>query len=131
MEQALDRGGDVISSDTAGRVREMLAGVRERLDLGVDHTIVALMGGTGSGKSSLFNAISGLAFAEVGVQRPTTAEVTACVWAQDAGALLDWLQVPTDRRIEREPVGRARGVDAGAAEPDRHRGAHDPRDAAP
>ena len=102
LEQAVERGGQAIGPDTVARVREILDGVRERLALGVDHTIVALMGGTGSGKSSLFNTIAGLQFAEVGVQRPTTAEVTACVWAQDVDALLDWLRVPTDRRIERE-----------------------------
>jgi GTP-binding protein EngB required for normal cell division len=76
--------------------------VRERLELGVDHTIVALAGGTGSGKSSVFNALSGLEFADVGVRRPTTAEVTACVWAHHADGLLDWLGVSRERRIERE-----------------------------
>ncbi|QTE31339.1 50S ribosome-binding GTPase [Pengzhenrongella sicca] len=79
-----------------------MAGVRERLALGVDHTVVALVGGTGSGKSSLFNAVSGLDFADVGVRRPTTSEVTACVWGTTASALLDWLGVAADRRIERE-----------------------------
>ena len=32
-----------------------LDAVAQRLALGVDHTVVALFGGTGSGKSSLFN----------------------------------------------------------------------------
>ena len=41
--------------------------------LGVDHTVVALVGGTGSGKSSLFNAICRLEFADVG--RPTADDV--------------------------------------------------------
>lgn len=102
LEEALARGGDRIPPSTAESVERVLAGVRDRLALGVDHTVVALVGGTGSGKSSLFNALSGLQFADVGVRRPTTSQVTACVWAHDATALLDWLGVSRDRRIERE-----------------------------
>ncbi len=102
LEDALARGKDQIPARTARRVRAILMGVRQRLELGADHTIVALAGGTGSGKSSLFNALSGFTFAEVGVRRPTTAEVTACVWAHRADLLLAWLGVPQDRWIERE-----------------------------
>lgn len=102
LEAALVRARGQIPARTARRVRSILVGVRERLELGVDHTIVALAGGTGSGKSSVFNALSGFEFADVGVRRPTTAEVTACVWAHDADLLLAWLGVARDRRIERE-----------------------------
>lgn len=102
LEGALGIAGDRVPPKVIGGVRAVLARVRERLALGVDHTVVALAGGTGSGKSSLFNALSGLQFADVGVRRPTTAEVTACVWAHDATALLDWLGVSGERRIERE-----------------------------
>ena len=102
LEGALGIGADRIPSEVADAVRATIANVRGRLELGVDHTVVALAGGTRSGKSSIFNALSRLEFADVGVRRPTTAEVTACVWARDADPLLDWLGVPTDRRIERE-----------------------------
>jgi energy-coupling factor transporter ATP-binding protein EcfA2 len=102
LEGAIGIGGSRVPSDVVDSVRAVLAGVRERLDLGVDQTVVALAGGTGSGKSSVFNAISGLDFADVGVRRPTTAKVTACVWAHDASRLLDWLGVAEERRIERE-----------------------------
>ena len=102
LEEALARGKKQIPARTARRVRAILVGVRQRLELGVDHTIVALAGGTGSGKSSVFNALSGFTFAEVGVRRPTTAELTACVWAHRADLLLAWLGVAPDRRIERE-----------------------------
>lgn len=100
LEAAAAHAGTVLPVDA--RVPALLASVRERLALGVDHTVVALIGGTGSGKSSLFNAISGLAFADVGVQRPTTSRPTACVWAHDASALLAWLGVDPERQIERE-----------------------------
>ena len=99
---ALDVAGDRVPAAVVARVRKTAAQVRERLELGVDQTVVALAGGTGSGKSSLFNAIAGLDFAEVGVKRPTTSSVTACVWGGDGGPLLDWLGVGPDDRIERE-----------------------------
>ena len=102
LAAATELGGSRIPRATAVAVRTALAGVRERLALGVDHTVVALVGGTGSGKSTVFNALTGLEFADVGVKRPTTSAVTACVWAHDASALLDWLGVARDRRIERE-----------------------------
>ena len=88
--EALDRALAVadgrVSPKASARVSTTIDGVRERLALGVDHTVVALVGGTGSGKSSLFNAISGLQFADVGVRRPTTSEITACVWGNGADA---------------------------------------------
>jgi GTP-binding protein EngB required for normal cell division len=67
----------------------------QRLRLGADLTVVALAGATGSGKSSLLNALAGSPVSTVGVRRPTTATATAVVWGQDgAGDLLDWLEVP-------------------------------------
>ncbi|MBP2705564.1 50S ribosome-binding GTPase [Microbispora sp. RL4-1S] len=66
-----------------------------RCGLSVDHTAAALAGATGSGKSSLFNALAGADLAVVGVTRPTTAKAQAAIWGPDgAGPLLDWLDVP-------------------------------------
>ncbi|WP_242448158.1 GTPase [Cellulomonas sp. WB94] len=104
VEEALAVGGDRLDPTVAARVAVSVEQVRERLELGVDHTIVALLGGTGSGKSSLFNAVCGLEFADVGVKRPTTSAVSACVWGEGGEALLDWLGVAEDRRIERESL---------------------------
>ncbi|GIJ00332.1 50S ribosome-binding GTPase [Sediminihabitans luteus] len=101
LEKALDLAGARLDPEVAARVRQAIAGVRERLALGVDHTVVALAGGTGSGKSSLFNRLSRLEFADVGVKRPTTAQITACAWSPHAGPLLDWLEVIPERRIAR------------------------------
>jgi GTP-binding protein EngB required for normal cell division len=78
----------------------------ERLRFGEDHTVVALAGATGSGKSSLFNALAGDAVSQVGLRRPTTGVAHAAVWGgQDAGALLDWLDVP-----RRHLVGTSSGT---------------------
>jgi GTP-binding protein EngB required for normal cell division len=102
LEEALTLAGDRVDPAVTARARAIGDQVRDRLALGVDHTVVALLGGTGSGKSSVFNAVCGLEFAEVGVKRPTTSQAAACVWGTDGEALLDWLDVDADRRIERE-----------------------------
>ena len=61
----------------------------------VAHTVV--LGATGSGKSSLFNALAGAEISAPGVRRPTTGTAHAAVWSEngdDRAALLDWLGVP-------------------------------------
>ncbi|BCJ73410.1 hypothetical protein CS0771_29540 [Catellatospora sp. IY07-71] len=66
----------------------------ERLALSQLHTVVALAGATGTGKSSIFNALAGTTLSQTGVRRPTTGEAHACVWgAEHAEPLLDWLGV--------------------------------------
>jgi GTP-binding protein EngB required for normal cell division len=81
----------------------------ERLRLSGSHTVVALAGGTGSGKSTLFNTLSGATFSPPGVTRPTTRHVHACVWGmRGAGPLLDWLGVQRRHRY-----ARASALDSG------------------
>src|SRR4029450_13359239 len=69
-----------------------------------DHTVVALAGSTGSGKSSLFNALARLKLSPVGVRRPTTGVAHACVWGplEPANRLLDWVGVLPRQRFGRE-----------------------------
>ncbi|MBL7260727.1 GTPase [Paractinoplanes lichenicola] len=75
-----------------------------RLALSRDHTVVALAGSTGSGKSSLFNALARLKLSPVGVRRPTTGVAHACVWGplEPASKLLDWVGVLPRHRFIRE-----------------------------
>ncbi|MEV0718851.1 GTPase [Asanoa sp. NPDC050611] len=75
-----------------------------RLALSRDHTLVALAGATGSGKSSLFNALAHMRLSPVGVRRPTTGQAFACVWgaADGAAGLLDWVGVLPRNRFARE-----------------------------
>ena len=75
-----------------------------RLALSLDHTVVALAGSTGSGKSSLFNALARLKLSPVGVRRPTTGIAHACVWGplELANPLLDWVGVLPRQRYVRE-----------------------------
>ncbi|MEV0278377.1 YfjP family GTPase [Streptomyces sp. NPDC050610] len=80
----------------AGRVLEEAA-ARQRHSL--DHTVVALAGATGSGKSTLFNCLAGARLSEAGVRRPTTCAPLACAWTDHAGGLLDRLRIPAEARL--------------------------------
>ncbi len=99
---ALAHGGDRLELAPAEAARLVLARTDERIRLGAQHTVVALAGSTGSGKSSLFNALAGMEIAQVGARRPTTSTPTACVWGDGADALMDWLDVPRRHRTHRE-----------------------------
>jgi GTP-binding protein EngB required for normal cell division len=82
-----------------------------RLTISGSATVVALAGATGSGKSSIFNALSGTTLATVGVRRPTTAHAMACSWGEESAEdLLDWLQVPRRHALETDP-GMAAALD--------------------
>lgn len=99
---------DVLLDDVAA-VAERSAG---RLRLSSAHTVVAIAGATGSGKSTTFNALAGAELSTAGAQRPTTSVATALVWSDeepgdgegegdDVTALLDWLGVPAAGRFHR------------------------------
>lgn len=75
------------------RARRVVDHASGRLALTSGHTVVALAGATGSGKSSLFNAVSGTTLADAGVLRPTTATTMGASFDSDATAILDWLDV--------------------------------------
>jgi GTP-binding protein EngB required for normal cell division len=103
LTEALDIAGHRLDPDTARRGRELTGRVTERMALSGEHTVVALAGATGSGKSSLFNALTRLDIAAVGARRPTTSTASACVYgAENAGPLLEWLGVPTQHRVSHE-----------------------------
>ncbi len=104
LEEAMTASSEYIDPFIAERSRQELRLVKERLNAGLGLTVAALAGGTGSGKSSLFNTLSGLGFSEVGDRRPTTHEPVACLWNAEAGALLDMIGVPPKRRIDFESI---------------------------
>ncbi|MFB8087776.1 GTPase [Streptomyces sp. NPDC055992] len=82
----------------AGRVLDEAA-ARQRLSS--RHTVVAIAGASGSGKSALFNALAGAQLSETGLRRPTTSSPLACSWTDGAAGLLDRLAVPG--RLRRRP----------------------------
>lgn len=95
LRVAADNAQGRLDESEVSPLLELLTRAGERLGLGVDLTVVALAGATGSGKSSLFNGLVGTDLAEVGVRRPTTSTARACVWGSAAASpLLDWLRVP-------------------------------------
>lgn len=95
-------GPDGFSEDLLADASELLTRAGQRLMLSSGHTVVSLAGGTGSGKSSLFNQLSGADFSTVGVTRPVTSEAHACVWGvAGSGPLLEWLGVPRRYRYAR------------------------------
>jgi GTP-binding protein EngB required for normal cell division len=106
------RSGDSgFSKQLLGDAEALLVRAGERLRLSSVHTVVALAGGTGSGKSSLFNRLAGAEFSTVGVTRPVTKDVHACVWGvAGSGSLLEWLAVPRRYRY-----ARASALDRGEA----------------
>jgi GTP-binding protein EngB required for normal cell division len=105
LSAALDCGGPWLPPEAVAKTRTRMEHVAHRLDLGTERTVVALVGATGSGKSSLFNAIARMDIAPVGARRPLTTTPMACVWGElGSETLLDWLKVPADRRITRESV---------------------------
>jgi GTP-binding protein EngB required for normal cell division len=115
-------GLDDAARAARGRLDDALvdeaAGVAERagarLRLSADHTVVALAGATGSGKSSTFNAVTGLELAAIGVRRPTTSWTMACAWGADgAGELLDWLGVPQRHQVMRTSMLGGPAEDSG------------------
>jgi GTPase Era involved in 16S rRNA processing len=101
VEAARGRLDDELVDEAAGVVERAGA----RLKLSAEHTVVALAGATGSGKSSTFNALTGLDLAAVGVKRPTTSWTMACTWgAEGAADLLDWLGVPGRHQVSRNSM---------------------------
>ncbi len=76
-----------------------------RLRLSAHHTVVGIAGATGSGKSSTFNALTGLELSAVGVRRPTTSWATACVWGTEGAVeLLEWLGIPPRHQTTRDSM---------------------------
>lgn len=104
LREAVEVAEGRIDVPEVAQARALLAKAGARAALG-DATVVALAGATGSGKSTLFNALSGSEVSTPGVRRPTTGVAHATVWGDDgADQLLDWLQVPRRHRHAPEPA---------------------------
>lgn len=89
---AIARCVPVLSGEDLEPIAASLANVRLRLSYPDDLIVVALAGGTGSGKSSLFNALAGEELADVGGVRPTTGEPLATVPVERMPAVSGYLE---------------------------------------
>ncbi|CAN5484929.1 50S ribosome-binding GTPase [soil metagenome] len=91
---------DALLADIDG----VLTRSEDRRALSSNHTVVGLFGATGSGKSSLLNALVGKDLARTHVRRPTTSQPLAVIWdSVGASELLDWLEVH-DRHDRDVPI---------------------------
>jgi len=105
LDEATDAGRGRLDDALVTRAEGVVGRAENRLRLSADHTVVAIAGATGSGKSSTFNALTGLEISSVGVRRPTTSWTTACVWGHEgAEELLEWLGIPPRHRVVRDTL---------------------------
>lgn len=104
LDEVLALGVGRLDPGHLERVRELRARIDERRAHGHDQTVVAVVGGTGVGKSALVNALVGQPVVREGVRRPTTDHATAVVGSLDPGvrALIDWLGVEDVRGVGAE-----------------------------
>nr|WP_145485450.1 MULTISPECIES: YfjP family GTPase [Streptomyces] len=91
-----------LDSQTLAEAGRVLDEAADRRKLSGRHTVVAIAGATGSGKSQLFNSLAGVAISETGVRRPTTSSPIACSWSDGAAGLIDRLGIPG--RLRRRPL---------------------------
>lgn len=107
VEACADRGNPEVVAKAAKVVQRATT----RTELSGDYTVVALAGSTGSGKSSLFNALTGTELAESAVRRPTTSRAMAVGWGTSLpNELLDWLDVGRRHLIASDDPGLAQLV---------------------
>ncbi|MFD6136973.1 GTPase [Isoptericola sp. NPDC060257] len=118
LETAVVASSGRLDRELLDDARAVVKRARERGGLSAEHTVVALAGATGSGKSSVLNAVAGAEIATVGVRRPTTSHAVAAVWGDGAGPLLDWLEVRRRQEMP-TPADDDPGDDPGAARPRR------------
>jgi GTPase Era involved in 16S rRNA processing len=105
LEAAAASARGRLDDELVDEVEAVAKRAADRLRLSADHTVVAIAGATGSGKSSTFNALIGLELASVGVRRPTTSWASACVWgSQGADELLEWLGIPPRHQTRRDSM---------------------------
>jgi GTP-binding protein EngB required for normal cell division len=105
LGEAVELCQDRVDSGALAEARRVVDQADRRLAISGSATVVALAGATGSGKSSIFNALSGTELATVGVRRPTTAHAMASSWGEEsAEELLDWLQIPRRHALTTDPA---------------------------
>ncbi|GAA4718502.1 50S ribosome-binding GTPase [Isoptericola chiayiensis] len=103
LERAAAAGRGRLDRELADAARGVVDRARERGGLGPEHTVAALAGATGSGKSSVLNAVADAELAAPGIHRPTTSHALAAVWGEGADDLLDWLDVPRRHAMDPAP----------------------------
>jgi len=109
LRTVTEAGAGRIPSAIATEAHALLTQAEARRARSPEHTVVGVFGATGSGKSSLVNALVGDEVARAHVRRPTTSQALAVTWdAAGAADLLDWLEIR--ERVERTtPIDKRAG----------------------
>ena len=98
LKDAISYGEGRVPETVLLGAAETLERLSQRRELSTEHTVIGFFGATGSGKSTLFNAIAGQNIALSAPTRPTTSTVQAAIWeAEGSEELLDWLGI--DKRV--------------------------------
>lgn len=98
LGEAADIARPYLPQDELARLERVATAGAERRSLSAEHTVVGFFGATGSGKTSLFNAVVGEDLGKAAARRPTTSSPLAAIWQPEGSEqLLDWLGVE-DRR---------------------------------
>ena len=102
LARAVDLGEQLGLGEELAHARDVLTQASHRRRLAPQTTVAALLGATGSGKSSLTNAMAGSEVSRTARTRPTTTQPLAVVpdTANDATELLDWLAISHRVRVD-------------------------------
>uniref|UniRef100_UPI000479992B GTPase n=1 Tax=Arthrobacter sp. H14 TaxID=1312959 RepID=UPI000479992B len=113
LDEARQLAEGRLSVAPLAEVYDVLERATSRRSLSAGHTVVGFFGATGSGKSSLFNAVTGSSVATVAARRPTTSEPLAGVWGiEGSEPLLDWLNVNNRQHMD-DGVGESSAATGG------------------
>ncbi|OKL54484.1 hypothetical protein BSZ39_03685 [Bowdeniella nasicola] len=97
IEEALANDASPWDDEETERARAEIRAIENRRAIAGGHVVAALVGGTGSGKSSLFNCLTGTELADAGALRPTTEAATAFTWGEPARTLTNYLGIERER----------------------------------
>ena len=112
LEEAATLCEGRVDAEPVAAAHRLVRQADRRLAFSGAATVVALAGATGSGKSSLFNALTGTSVAVVGIRRPTTSTALAAVWGSELvdEQLLEWLQIPRRHALGGGSVSQLDGL---------------------
>ncbi len=112
LDLAIGRAADIVEPELLTPPAKTAAGIRTRLGFLGRSVVVALVGGTGSGKSSLLNALAGEEVAPTGVVRPTTERPLAWIPANPEPGLVRLLDdLSIEDRIGHDSFGEIAVLD--------------------